>query len=151
MGEYILKVDDRLTGEARLKAIKEAADKIIVGEKERADEEEKFKSAYELFAKQTGVAVENTTEFVKRLLPHTSPAFRRAFLSGGEDLPTTTAPKRRTRESNAAKLSELTDKEVALIKKAKKRENISPLPAGTKNAGKLIAHRSWASIKGIKV
>jgi len=53
------------------------------------------------------------------------------------------------RRTNNVKLADLTDAEIALIKKAKSHKDILQLPKGSKNGGKNVMFAVYASIKGV--
>lgn len=154
MKELTLKLDkdlSKLSGANRKKTLQAALDAHLKEIEAQEAAKEKLKNVYQDVAKILSIPIENTTELVIMLLPHTSHSFRSQLGSIGEEVSKGKAKAKKKRKTNNVKKDELTDKEIDLIEKAKEFKDVNPIPHGTKNAGKNLPFRAYTSIKGIKI
>ena len=163
MKELTIRLDrdiTRLSVNALEKAAQRALKKKIDELKRKAALKEGIKSIHLDASRILGVQVRSLNHLVEILLPHTTPRFRTkiGYVSSDEPTPTPKVEKvvekavaKRTRRSNNVKKVDLTDEEIELISKADAIKDISPLPEGSKNAGKNVPWPTWCGIKGLNL
>ena len=159
MKELTIRLDRdiaKLSVSALEKAAQRALKKKFDELKREAAVNEGIKSIHRDASKILGVQVRNLNHLVEILLPHTTPRFRTkiGYVSSDEPTPTPKVEKavvKRTRRSNNVKKVDLADEEIELIAKADTIKDISPLPEGSKNAGKNVPWPTWCGIKGLNL
>ena len=163
MKELTIRLDQditKLSVNALEKAAQRALKKKIDELKREAAVKEGIKSIHRDASRILGVQVRNLNHLVEILLPHTTPRFRTkiGYVPSDEPTPTLKVEKavekavvKRARRSNNVKKVDLTDEEIELISKADTIKDISPLPEGSKNAGKNVPWPTWCGIKGLNL
>ena len=149
----------KLSSADRRRALKKALDDELKKLQAKEKAYAKLKTVFRSVARSTGIEIDNTTELVRLLLPYTSPAFKARIgyravdveNSNGSPSVSRRRKKKRTRRSNNVKKTELTEKEVEVIKKARILSAVNPLPPGTKNSGKNLPYPTFCGIKGINM